>query len=333
MSNKSEKMMAYGVLVLAACMYGGWALVSKATLASGTAPWMFIFYRCAGGTLALLLVLAAIPSLIPEGKGVELLKQMSRQDLVKFAALGALQLGTAVGFIIASSYVSALMVSIFQPTIPVFTALIAAVTGTEETSPLKIGSVICAVIGAIIVATQGEHSPKGGDSDVTNIMIGTAYLVFSVVSTAVYFVLQKDMMKTYPPFLNTLVAYSFTALFSFPVAVAKHGMDAHAWTMGGSGMAWLGIAYTSGLASAWVLLAWANKATSPTTAAASTAIQPVAAALLQLAIYGTLLTAGQAAGAGAIIGGLFLYVKAMTDQDEAKALLAAAEKPTAEKAV
>eukprot|EP00746_Dinoflagellata_sp_MGD_P018890 gnl/MRDRNA2_/MRDRNA2_143830_c0_seq1.p1 gnl/MRDRNA2_/MRDRNA2_143830_c0~~gnl/MRDRNA2_/MRDRNA2_143830_c0_seq1.p1 ORF type:complete len:359 (+),score=71.51 gnl/MRDRNA2_/MRDRNA2_143830_c0_seq1:83-1078(+) len=327
-----EKMMAYGVLVLAACMYGGWALVSKATLASGTAPWMFIFYRCLGGTLALLLVLAMMPSLVPEGKGWNLLVQMPRSDLLKFALLGATQLGTAVGFILASKYVSALMVSIFQPTVPVFTALIAAISGTEETSPLKILSVVAAVIGAIVVATQGEHSPKGGDSDVTNIMIGTGYLVFSVVSTAVYFVLQKDMMKTYPPFLNTLVAYAYTTVFSFPVALVKHGGDLQTWTMGGSHMAWLGILYTSGLASAWVLLAWANKATSPTTAAASTAIQPVAAAVLQLVIYGTVLTAGQAIGASCIIAGLFLFVKAMQDQEEAKALLSA-EKPTPEKAV
>merc|ERR550537_850088 len=109
---------------------------------------------------------------------------MPGRDAVKFALLGATQLGTAVGFIIASKYVSALMVAIFQPTIPVFTALIAAITGAEETSLLKICSVVCAVIGAIIVATQGEHSPKGGDSDVTSIMIGTGYLIFSVVSTA-----------------------------------------------------------------------------------------------------------------------------------------------------
>lgn len=328
----TEKIAAYGVLVIAAIMYGGWALVSKATLASGTAPWMFIFYRCAGGTLALLLVLTIMPSLIPEGKGRELITSMPRQDVLKFALLGATQLGTAVGFIIASAYVSALMVSIFQPTIPVFTALIAGISGAEEISLLKICSVVCAVIGAIIVATQGEHSPAGGDKDVTSIMIGTSYLVLSVVSTAVYFVLQKDMMKTYPPFLNTLVAYAYTALFSFPIALAKHGFDTQAWTMGGSYMAWLGIAYTSCLASAWVLLAWANKMTSPTTAAASTAVQPMAAAFLSFAIYGTVLTAGQAAGAAAIILGLFIYVKAMTDQEEAKPLIAS-EKPTAEKVV
>merc|ERR1719428_1612891 len=100
-----------------------------------------------------------MPSLIPEGKGRELLSNMPRSDIIKFALLGATQLGTAVGFIIASKYVSALMVSIFQPTVPVFTAAIAAITGTEEMSVLKICSVVCAVIGAIIVATQGEHSP------------------------------------------------------------------------------------------------------------------------------------------------------------------------------
>jgi len=335
-----NKCVAYAVLVLAAIMYGGWAIVSKATMGSGAAAWIFIFYRCLGGAIVLILMCLLMPSMLPEKKGgvpmslYEVISGIPRKESLRFAMLGATQLGTAVGFIIASGHVSAIMVSVFQPTIPVFTALIGSVLGTEQFSVLKILSIVCAVGGAIIVVTFGEAKPAGAERDLSELALGTAYLVLSVVSTAVYFILQKDMMKTYPPVINTTLAYVWSTIISLPVALALHGFDYAAWSFNGSTIAWAGIAYTSALASAWCLLAWANKQTSPTTAAASSTIQPIAAAILSWIFLEKMLTAGQAAGGLTIIAGLFLFIKAQTDmaaQDEAKALIQKQQEPAVAK--
>lgn len=332
----------YAALAFGASVFGAWAIVSKVTIGTGAPPFVFIFYRGVVGTLTLVIAQAVfMPSAAPKkeanGRRGTLLDALKPNDasvpdvipagdMARLALLGLTQLGTVVGFVIASGYVSALMVSIFQPTIPVVTAVMSAICGIEEISVLKIASVFCAVIGAIIVATLGEKGQgarAGGAEDTATIVMGTALLLTSVLSTAVYLVLLKGVTKTYPPLWCTTVAYAGSALFILPVTLVKHGFDYAAWSLGGSHLAWMGVGYTSTLAAVWVLLAWANKKTSPTTVAASSTLQPCFAAVLQWAVFGVVLTMAQAIGGFIIIVGLLLYLKAQMNAAEAAALLEA----------
>merc|ERR1719161_129608 len=112
-------------------------------------------------------------------------------------------------------------------------------------------------------------------------------------------------------------------MFCLMIALPKHGLDLNTWIMGSSQTAWLGAAYAVILATAvnWSILAWANKRTSPTAAACSTPMQPMAAALFSWFILGIHLTPSQAFGGLAITVGLLIYIKAQADQEESKHLV------------
>jgi len=305
--------------VVAASVYGGWALIAKAVMAEGTPPFVFAFYRCLGGTVVLSLALLFMPDLLPE-KGIS---SVSRKDALRFTVLGVAMGANICGLLLAASFgISGLTMSIFQPTIPVVTAILSAVWGIEEISRMKICSILLSVIGAIIVVLFGEHA-KGGSSEGQSIIFGTACLVVQVSCTALYFVLSKDVLKIYPPVFVTAAAYAVAAMFCLAVALPMHGLDVNNWTMGYSRTAWLGAAYAVILATAvnWSILAWANKKTSPTAAACSTPMQPMAAALFSWLILGVNLTKSQGLGGLAITVGLLIYIKAQADEEEAKCLV------------
>merc|ERR1719330_2095958 len=103
--------------------------------------------------------------------------------------------------------------------------------------------------------------------------------------------------------------------------------------MGASQTAWLGVAYAVCLTTAfnYSVLSWVNKQTTPTTAAVTTPIQPIAATLFSWAILGVGPKKSQVAGAVAIFTGLLLYITARSQEGETKALLSypAAEKKAA----
>lgn len=309
----------YCGLVVAASIYGGWALIAKAAMAEGAPPFVFAFYRCAGGTAVLSLAVFFTPGLLPE-KGIA---GMSKRDASRFAVLGVAMGANICGLLLAASFgISGLTISIFQPSIPVVTAILSAVWGIEDISRLKICSILLSVAGAIIVVLFGDHT-HGGNSQENHIFFGTGSLVFQVSCTALYFVLSKDVLKMYPPVFVTAVSYGVAAMFCFVIALAKHGLDFDIWMMRYSRTAWLCATYAVILATAvnWSILAWANKKTSPTAAACSTPMQPMAAALFSWLILGVNLTSSQALGGLAITIGLLMYIKAQAEEQESKSLV------------
>merc|ERR1719326_2723993 len=104
----------------------------------------------------------------------------------------------------------------FQPTVSVATALIAWAYGNERMTTLKFVSILWTTAGASVVAVEELDSDSGGldfgDLHAIGMRRGLACLVVSVICTAMYFVLQKEMLVVYPPVFVTTVAYGVASV-------------------------------------------------------------------------------------------------------------------------
>lgn len=298
--------LAYAGLVVAATIYGGWALVAHSAMASGISPLIFASYRCLSGTALLVLMVVLRPEARPT-------PSMVKRDLHLFLGLGFFMSCNIAGFMLAASFVSALTCSIFQPTITVVTALLSACMGLEKITPTKFCSVLCSVAGAVVVVGfGGSRISARNDPNASNATLGTVCLLVNVFFAALYFSSQKSILSTYDPVFTTCAAYIVASAILVSWAVGLHGWSWAEWSMGGSWELWAAALYAGILATAlnYSILAWANSKLSPTIATISAPLQPMMAALLSWAVLGVSLTSAEMVGGCCILLGLFFYATA-----------------------
>lgn len=303
----------YGVLLLVAVIYGGWALVAKTALQAGADPMVFAFYRCFGGSVVLFSAMLISPYLACS-KGTNPVVKVSsipQADWVRFAMLGVFMAANICGFILGASKLSALTVSVFQPTIPAFAMIFSVIFGVEQISIHKFAGVMFMIAGAMCVAHFGETSHVGGASDHFSRITGILFVLMNVSATGLYMVHNKDVVRTYEPVFATGMTYLIAALVILAVTILKVGSDSNLWLLGGNTNAWLGLAYAVCLTTSlnYSLLAWVNKHTSPVVTSSSTTIQPIAAATLSMIILGVGFSKGQMIGAILITSGLLVMIR------------------------
>jgi drug/metabolite transporter (DMT)-like permease len=312
----------YGALVLAACIYGGWALVAKSALKDGADPMVFAFYRCFGGAVVLLSAMLVAPNLACS-KGTNAftkMREVPQADWMRFTMLGIFMAANILGFILGASKLSALTCSIFQPTIPVFAMIFSVIFGVEQISKQKFAGVAFMIAGAMCVAAFGEAPKNGGASDHMTVAIGMLFILMNVSATGLYFVHNKDVVRTYEPVFATFLTYLVAAIVILAGTVFKVGFDSNLWLLGGSPMAWAGLAYAVCLTTAlnYSLLAWANKQSSPVTTASASTVQPLAASTLSYFLLGVGLTTGQLVGALFITSGLLVMIQGQMQEAQAQ---------------
>lgn len=303
----------YGALILAASVYGGWALVAKIAMQDGADPMVYAFYRCFGGTLLLFSVMLIAPNLACSHgtNAFQKVRSVPQDDLIRFAMLGFFLAANVSGFILGASKLSALTCSIFQPTIPVFAMIFSVIFGVEQISKHKFAGVLCMIVGAMCVAAFGESARGGGAADNVTLIAGLLFILINVSATGLYLVHNKDIVRTYEPVFATAMSYFFAACMILVGTLVKVGLDNDKWMLGGSQKAWLGLIYAVGLTTAlnYSLLAWANKQSTPVVTSCAATMQPLAAATLSLAILGIGFSTGQVAGAAFIMLGLLCVVR------------------------
>lgn len=301
----------YGALMLTATIYGGWALVAKTALQDGADPMVFAFYRCLGGTAVLVSAMQIMPSLrCSKGTGLlEKVQRIPQHDLLRFAMLGTFMAAIICGFLLATSKLSALTVATFQPTIPVFAMIFSIIFGVEQITKYKFAGVMSMVAGAMCVAAFGETAQVGGATDHTSVVIGMLFVVMQTSAAGMFFVHNKEIVKTYEPVFATAMTYLVSSVMIFLAAVLKVGFDSNKWIFGTR--ACLGLMYAVGLTTAfnYSVLAWANKQSTPIITASSTTIQPIAAATLSLIFLGIGFSNGQLVGALLIASGLLVTMR------------------------
>lgn len=140
--------------------------------------------------------------------------------------------------------------------------------------------------------------------------VGYAFIFLSTVSAAMYFVLLKNVLKTYTPVRATALAYGHATGFVLLGAVARYGLDPWAWVLYGDSVSWACLIYaavvTTGLT--YTIQAWAVGVTSPSTVTAFTTLSPVAAALISIAFLNVHLEQCQLIGGAMIMVGLWVNI-------------------------
>lgn len=301
----------YGALWLTATIYGLWHLVAKLAVSGRADPVVFAFYRCFGGTVLLFLLLRCMPGLVAADKTIELtslITSLPRRDVQRFLILGFLMAGNVCGFIVASSFLSALTCSIFQPTMPILAMFFSFMLGVEDISIYKLVGVTCSISGAICVVVLSK-APR--PEDWMSNMDGMFFLALNVTSTAAYFVILKDIVRSYQPVFTTAITYLVASIIILFAAIVKCGPHAEAWLLGREQKAWLGLVYAVLFTTAfnYSITAWANKQTTPTTVTVFATLQPMVAAFFSWSLLGVSLTHAQVVGGMLIIVGLLVIVR------------------------
>lgn len=195
-------------------------------------------------------------------------------------------------------------VSIMQPTIPVWVALLTAVLGLEKLTLQKAFGVLCAVCGAMVMVNVASMDLRSART------VGMLIMLLQVMSYAVFIVALSQYLKRVPkPFTIFYRASVFGAL---PLVLLA-AMDAHV------------VKWSKIPASSWVILvycalgvsfvahssvSWAVRHVSPTIPSLYTCLQPVAVTVMSSIVYGDVLDLYDLIGMLLILSGLIVTVRA-----------------------
>jgi drug/metabolite transporter (DMT)-like permease len=249
--------------------------------------------------LAGLRVLVATPALAALAWALER-HRPARQDLAPLALLGLL--GVAANqllFVVGLRGTTATSASILMPSVPVFTAAVAALLGIERLTPARAAGVLAAVAGALVLLDPGRLDPS------REARLGNALILVNCLAYALFLVLQRPVLRRVPPLTLTAAAHALGGLVVVPVCAPA--MLAVRWSEL-SGATMLGLAYIVGVATVlnYALVTWAVGRSSPGLVSAYITLQPLAASALASAFLGERPGGAQVVGFALITAGLVL---------------------------
>lgn len=224
----------------------------------------------------------------------------ARSDWPRLALLGVLGIfANQTLYLLGLRYTTATSSAILMPSIPVFTAAVAALLGIERVAGRRLAGIVAAAAGALVLLdpTRLETSPE---ATLGNLMILGNCLCYSF-----FLVLQRPLFERIP--WRTLIAGSFLfgSLATLPVAAPSLAVADWAGLSRGAlaGILYIGVVPT---ALNFALATWAVRRSSPAVVAAFTTLQPLFTGTLAAFTLGEGLRPNQAVGFVLIVAGLFL---------------------------
>lgn len=249
-----------------------------------------------------------------------------------FAILGLVGMfGNQLPYILGIYYTSANIASIFQPSIPVWTAIIAVITRMEPLPPLKkthgwakILGILLATAGAVTMVLDKVRSEKGGMK--SSYGLGYIFLIINTLCSAIYILLQKKLIFNkvdspwkQKPFTLTAWSYLFGTIFmalSSLYYVFTNQLEKFTYFPEEEIYP---IIYAVFVASSlcYMLITWCNMQISATVVTATWPLQVLFCAALSYAILDEVLTTLEYIGALLIISGLFgvIWSSYVTEQE------------------
>jgi len=202
----------------------------------------------------------------------------------KFLLTGFALFANQCLYIIGLKLSSSTTAAIWQPAIPIFTAVIAFAIGLEPVSILKVLGVFLAFIGAAVMVIFGPGGISGNIG-------GNLLFVGNCTATALYVIWTKPLLKDHQPIFVTGCSYMVASGIMCFVAIIVNTNDAaldfvcpdcngEAWDVPVSAIGALvyWILFQSVLA--YFLMTWGNKYADASLTSAYTALQPLTAAIL-----------------------------------------------------
>eukprot|EP00732_Lithocolla_globosa_P001226 Lithocolla_globosa_v1_NODE_576_length_3702_cov_18.492185.p2 type:complete len:215 gc:universal NODE_576_length_3702_cov_18.492185:2651-3295(+) len=207
---EGKKGYVFGGLVMVQLVFAGNGILSQAALSGGFDPFVFALAR---NTIASLI-------LLPVGYFFEGHPFPRPQELIWVTLLGFLgQYVNQIGFLYGIWYTNALYAAMWQPLIPVFTALFGVVLGVENLDlktfkgRLRLSGMLVAVGGALFLT----YLRNNGEQKMVDPFLGTCILFFQVSAFAFYSLLQTHpQIKKFPPHYSNWILLSYwRSFFSF----------------------------------------------------------------------------------------------------------------------
>jgi drug/metabolite transporter (DMT)-like permease len=225
--------------------------------------------------------------------------RMSRRDLLFL--FGAAVVGiwlNQLGFVYSLQYTTASTAALVFGTLPIFTMLIARLTGVERLSRRFVAAAGVSFLGVLLVALGAHGEVAGSPKGILLALLGSA-------TWAVYSVAIAPLMRTYSPFRISALGLLMGAALILPTAAPQladqnwEDLSPLVWTI-------LGISIIGPLVITNILWFTAIDRVGPSRASLYANLQPFLGALFALLLLSEEMTLLQVVGGLAIAAGIVL---------------------------
>jgi drug/metabolite transporter (DMT)-like permease len=231
-------------------------------------PLVFAYLRVLGAAIVLNLL---IPRSGPP---------FSREDrklVLVFSLLGVVLNQTL--FLTGLSFTTAHVAAILITTIPVMTLGVAMIAGRERPTPMKVGGIVLAGAGALLVV--GGEGAFGS----MQALIGAVLITGNCLAYALYLVISKPAMARLSPLLTTARMFLYATVMMLPVAAVPLARESWTSIPRGAWLALLLVIAGPTVAAYWIN-AWTLRYAEASTVAAYVYVQPVLTAILATIFLG-----------------------------------------------
>ena len=274
---------------------GNFIVVKGAVAILPPVGFTFLRYLVASTTVVILLRWREGHLALPRG-------DVLRVGILGVVGFGCYQILWSTGITTISAGDSALLIAMT----PVFTAVLAAATGADTLSPMRMAGAILSFLGVAVVIGSGP----GFDLGIS--LIGDALTLAAAMCWAIYTSFGSNILRRHSPLITTTWAIVAGTLFLAPFGIAQLATDGIAGGLeaaiaaGALLAAVLAILYSGTLAAgvANVVIFHAIRLVGPTRITALQSLVPAMAVILAAIFLGEAIRPGQVLGGVVIVAGV-----------------------------